>query len=75
MVGAGAFSAFRGATPPDLVDAWLAASAGTPLADVAVFSGTDQSYNVIAHDRPPYGEASASCSPPIRRSTPAMTSP
>ena len=56
MVGAGAFSAFRGATPTDLVDAWLAASAGTPLADVPVFSGTDQSYNVIARDRPQYGD-------------------
>ena len=56
MVGGGAFSAFRGATPPDLVEAWLAASAGTPLADVPVFSGTDQSYNVIARDRPPYAD-------------------
>ena len=56
MVGAGAFSAFRGATPTDLVDAWLAASADTPLADVPVFSGTDQSYNVIARDRPQYGD-------------------
>jgi hypothetical protein len=56
MVGAGEFSAFRGATPTDVVDAWLAASAGTPLAHVPVFAGASQSYNVIARDRPQYGD-------------------
>ena len=54
MAGGGGFSAFRGATPPELVEAWCEALSGSPLADVAVFAGTNQSYNVIARDRPAY---------------------
>ena len=54
MAAAGAFSAFRGATPAELVDAWRSAAAGTPVADVPVYSGANQSYNVIARDRPRY---------------------
>lgn len=54
MAEGGGFSAFRGATPPELVDAWCEALSATPLADVAVFAGTNQSYNVIARDRPEY---------------------
>ena len=56
MAAAGAFSAFRGATPAELVDAWRSAAAGTPVADVPVFSGANQSYNVIARDRPRYAD-------------------
>jgi D-apionolactonase len=54
MAGAGAFSAFRGATDPDDVAVWCDVLAGTVLADVPVFSGTSQSYNVIARDRPAF---------------------
>lgn len=54
LAGVGGFSAFRGAAPPDLVGALGVALAESPLADVAVFSGTSQSYNVIARDRPDY---------------------
>lgn len=54
LAGGSGFSAFRGATPPELVMAWCAALRGSPLADIQVFSGTDQSYNVIARDRPEY---------------------
>ncbi|CAN5486074.1 hypothetical protein BH24ACT5_BH24ACT5_13270 [soil metagenome] len=50
----GAFSAFRGATPPELVIQLMDALASSPLRGSPLFSGASQSYNVIARDRPDY---------------------
>jgi D-apionolactonase len=53
LVGGEGFSEFRGATPPEIV-APFAERCAARLPDVPVASGTGQSYNVIARDRPAY---------------------
>ena len=56
MAGAGAFSAFRGRPRPTWSMPGVPRRQALPLADVPVFSGTNQSYNVIARDRPQYAD-------------------
>lgn len=54
LTAASGFSEFRGAAPPDLAAPFAQHLAERGATDVAVFSGSGQSYNVICRDRPDY---------------------